>query len=310
MSDLLPFNLTEIVYEELLNQRRSNDGLMHSSSHMVGPLRHAQLDVAGAPKLPESLIRQIPMWTGTMWHDWIQARIKALGIPAMPEVKLNAWLPPGWGGTADLLIYNPEYRAFVLVDIKTTKGDGLKWIRKDGAKAEHLHQVSSYWWAVKKMGLALTKHAVIWYLPMSDTRDKSEIIEPIECEVTPLPQRALHTDMKRRQEAVAAYVDSLPFGYDPNGPPLPVGDYLTEALAEIPARTQKLKVAYKTGIAEVLLVPHWSSMFCAYPLELCDCREHGQTKIGEWSPSGEYVPRVGYEDIEPEATSTPKQYVL
>lgn len=299
---LLPFDLGELIYEELLAQRRGNDGLLHSSSHMVGPLRHVQLDVAGAPKLPEGLIRQVPMYTGTMWHAWLNDRIKSLGIPAMMEVKLTPWLPQGWGGTADLFIYNPEFQAFVLVDAKTTKGDSLKWIKKDGAKPEHVHQVSSYWHAAKKMGLPLAKEALVFYLPMTDTRDKNEIVEPLEIMVTPLPARALHAEMKSRKDAVAAYVDSLPFGYDPNGPALAVETYLTEELAPVPGRTQVLKRAYKTGVDEVLLVPHWSSMFCAYPLELCDCRQGGQTKIGEFNPRGRFVPREGYEDIPLEVT--------
>lgn len=300
MSALLPFDLTEIVYEELLSGRRSNDGLLHASSHMVGPLRHAQLDVAGAPSLPEGLIRQVPMWTGTMWHEWLQGRLKQLGVPVMMEVKLSPWLPKGWGGTADLFVYNPEYRAFVLVDLKTTKGDGLKWIRKDGAKPEHMHQVSAYWWAAKKMGIPLTKHAAIYYLPMTDTRDRNEVVEPILCEITPLPMKMLHAEMRSRQEAVAAYVDSLPFGTDPNGPALPLEDYLTPELAPVPDRVQALQYDKRAGQWNLQLKPHWSSMFCTYPLELCDCRLGGTNKIGEWNPKGEYVPREGYEHIVPE----------
>jgi hypothetical protein len=45
--NLLPFDLSEIVAEELAKGRRDNDGLLHASSHLVGPLRHAQLAVAG-----------------------------------------------------------------------------------------------------------------------------------------------------------------------------------------------------------------------------------------------------------------------
>lgn len=50
MSSLLPFDFTEILHETLERERREDDKLMHASSHLSGSLRHAQLDIAGAPK--------------------------------------------------------------------------------------------------------------------------------------------------------------------------------------------------------------------------------------------------------------------
>lgn len=303
MTGLLPLDLTEVIYEELLAGRRENDGLLHPSGHLRGSLRHTQLDVAGAPKLPQALIREVPMWTGTMWHEYIQGRLKRLGVPCMQEVNLTPWLPPGWGGTADLFIWNPSLRAFVLVDLKTTKGDSLKWIRKDGAKLEHVWQVSSYWHAAKKAGWPLAKEALLYYLPMSDTRDQYESAEPLEIEVSPIPLSELRPHMKTRQEAVQAYLDSLPFGHEV-GVPLPLDDYLTDELAPVQEREQKLWFERRTGQWKLKLSPNWSTRFCAFPLEVCDCSTQRETIVGAWAPDGDYIPRDGFEDIVPELAPT------
>jgi hypothetical protein len=66
----------------------------------------------------------------------------------MQEVKLDRrWLPDGWSGTADWIFWNADLGGFVLGDLKTIKGDGITWIEKDGAKREHLWQLSAYWHA-------------------------------------------------------------------------------------------------------------------------------------------------------------------
>jgi hypothetical protein len=58
----------------------------------------------------------------------------------------------GWAheasGTADWVFWNADLGWFVLGDMKTIKGDGIAWIEKDGAKREHLWQLSCYWHAL------------------------------------------------------------------------------------------------------------------------------------------------------------------
>src|SRR4051812_41279757 len=149
------------MYEELLRSRRPNDHLLHASSHLVGSLRHAQLDVAGAPKLPSAFTSEVTLMTGTLWHNWLNDALRRLGVPYMAEVNLTPWMPEGWGGTTDGLMWSPEHKGFVLVDFKTTKGEGMSYIAKGGAKEEHIWQTSLYWHAAKKMGIPLVKAVAI-----------------------------------------------------------------------------------------------------------------------------------------------------
>jgi hypothetical protein len=177
MTDLLPIDLGELFHQELLKSSRPNDHKLHASSYLKGSLRHAQLDVAGAPKRTSELLNEITLMTGTLWHQWMHDTLRQAGVPYMAEVNLTPWMPAGWGGTADFLIWNPELKAFVLTDAKTTKGESLKFIRRDGAKPEHVAQTSIYWHAAKKMGIPLAKIIGVLYWPKNDVRG-AELIEP------------------------------------------------------------------------------------------------------------------------------------
>lgn len=290
--------MTEVVREELNRQRRPNDGLLHASSHITGSLRHAQLDVAGAPRVESELISELRMMTGTFWHRWLADTLRNLGVPVMAEVNVTPWLPDGWGGTADLVIWNPELKAFVLADLKTTKGEGMRYIERDGAKAEHVAQTSAYWYALKKMGIPLAKVIGVYYLPMNDTRNKDEAIEPALVDFDPLPAKALQLAMAERHKRTAEYVQSLP--RMTNAAMNPPETWVTDALEPVQQRQQRLYLDRKTDTWELKLVPHWSAQFCPFPDELCDCSSQGTTKIGMYDIDGAYYPRPGFEEIEPE----------
>lgn len=295
MAELLPFDLTSVLHAELDNQRRAPDGLLHPSTHLNGPLRHAQLDMAGAPQERNSLVSEVTLMTGTMWHDWIGGVLKRLGIPAMLEVNLTPWLPEGWSGTADLIVWNPELKAWVLVDLKTTKGESIVWIHKKGAKEDHVLQTSTYWYALKKMGLPLVKRILVYYLPKNDVRGGG--VEPVMVDFPPMPEAALAKLMKGRGKAVTAYLESLP-KHEPE--PDEYDYWLTDQLADPQPREQVVRFNRTSGMYEVKLVPHWSAAYCPYPDELCSCSTLGTEKIGAYDQDGEYFPRKGYEAIEPE----------
>lgn len=301
MADLLPFDLGEVIHQELLRERRPNDYLLHASSHIMGSIRHAQLDVAGAPKRTSALLDEFVLKTGSLWHEWLHDTLRGLGVPYMAEVNLTPWLPAGWGGTADALIWNPELKGWVLNDWKTIKGEGLKFIRRDGAKPEHIAQTSAYWYAARKMGLPMVKRIAVLYLPKNDTRSKDELIEPLLVDFAPLPAKQLHGEMKKRSGRVSEYIESLPF--DPTDPVevnvRPLSDWVTDALEPVQERVQRAYLDKPSGTWELKLVPHWSAGFCPFHVELCDCSTQGTTKIGYWDIDGEYIPRTGYEHIEP-----------
>lgn len=297
--NLLPFDMGEIIHTELLKSRRPQDYLLHASGDIMGSLRHTQLGVAGAPTRTRGLLDEFVMMTGTLWHEWLHSTLRGLGVPYMAEVNLTPWLPPGWGGTADALIWNPGLKGWVLQDWKTTKGESLKFIRRDGAKAEHVAQTSAYWHAARKMGLPMVKRITVLYLPKNDTRSKDELVEPLLVDFDPLPAKALHGTMKQRAGRVSEYVASLPFDPKDVGEVnvRPLSDWVTDALEPVQEREQRKFLDRATGTWDVKLMPHWSAAYCPFAEELCDCSTQGQTKIGFFDTDGEYIARKGYEDV-------------
>lgn len=296
MQSIIPFSLTEIIQTELERERRSNDGLLHASSHLEGSLRHAQLDVAGAPKVPSDLVGQMALWIGSLIHEDIHRMLRKAGVFYSAEVNLTPWLPPGWGGTADAVIWNPELKAFVLLDMKTTKGEALRYILKDGAKVEHVAQTSAYWHALKKAGIPLAKAVAVYYLPKNPTRSKDDLIEPVMVDFTPLPAKQLNRTMAERAGRVSEYIESIPEKITS------LDDLVTDALEPVQPRQQRVYFDRKTDTYELKLVPHWSTAFCPFPTALCNCREQGTTKLGFFDVDGTYYPRPEYEDVEPEVT--------
>lgn len=301
MSDnILPFDIGEVISVELQNSNRPNDHLAHASSHMIGSLRHAALDVAGAPKKGRSIIDQIVLQTGTMWHSWIADTMARLGVPVMQEVNLTPWLPTGWAGTCDALFWSPRHKAFILGDYKTCRGSALKYIARNGAKVEHIAQASAYWHACVAMGLPMVKKIVIIYLPKDGAG--RDLIEPLQVTVEPLPKGPLHKDMAGRWGTISKYVTSL--GGTP-GQAVEVkslSGWVTDELPPTQEREQRLFYDKATGTSELKLVPHWSAEYCQYPVELCDCSTQGTTKLGLFDVTGEYLPRAGYEDVVPTLT--------
>jgi len=292
---LLPIDLGEVIYEELLRQRRPDDGLLHASSHLTAPLRHVQLDLAGAPQLPRPVVDEIVLMTGKMWHGWIENVLKKLGLPFMAEVNVTPWLPKGWGGTADIVMWHPQERGFVLVDVKTSKGENLRWRLERGASEGHVWQTSAYWHALRKMGLPMVKAIGVLYLPKNDTRKKDELVEPLMIEFEPMPIRKLASVMKGRRQRVEEYRADIA-----ERRPARLEEWITDSLEPVAERQQRVYFDRRLGTHVLKLVPDYTTKFCPFPLELCDCRTQGSTTIGVFEESGDYLPKSGWEDVEPE----------
>lgn len=305
---MLPLDLVGVLKEELQRDQRQPDGLLHASSDLVGSLRHSQLKLAGAPMKPTPIAQQLRLATGTMWHNRMHSAIERTGIPFMQEVKLDRWLPEGWSGTADWLFYDDQAGGWVLGDMKTAKGEGMKWVEKDGAKTEHLWQLSAYWHALVEAGLPMVRGFAILYVPMNDTFDE-EVIEPIVADCSPLSKDAVEGEMARRWHMCEVYLDSVEEHREyPMAPVLQRGDFLTDKLAAPMAREQKVVWNGKQGVFDVKLVPHWSTDFCPFETDLCDCSEQGVTKFGHYTLEGDYVPRKDYESIEPLVAPSASDY--
>ena len=269
------------------------------------------LEVAGAPQVASEIVSDIRLMTGTMWHNWAHDALVAAGVPFMQEIRLGGYLPEGWQGTADWLFWDPNARGFVLSDKKTIKGEGLRWIHKEGAKEEHLWQTSAYWHALFDMGFPMVEGVGVLYWPMNDTSDKNERIEPVVVEFTPLERGLVHGVMNDRWARTQEYLRSLP---DWSPPMLLVDEapafFLTPALAPEQERVQTVVWNGKTGggVFDVKLVPHWSTSYCPFPDELCGCSNQGTTKIGHYELDGTYVPRKDWADELPMVAPSEKDY--
>lgn len=311
---MIPIDLNAILEKGLAGDKRTPDNLLHASSDLAGSLRHSQLRFVGAPERPRPIVDDIRLRTGTMWHSYINELLTGAGVPYMAEVNLTPWMPTGWSGTADWLFWHPEYEGFVLGDLKTTKGEAIKWKERDGLSEEHLWQLSAYWHALIEAGFPMLDHFAIYYLPLNNVY-KEDDPEPTIIEAKPIGAARVYERMNERYQACEAYADSLlrSEGGD--------GTYVTDELAPIMERVQKLVWDYKAKHWNVVLVPHWLSDFCPYPNELCDCSEQGTTKVGHWLYHDvpleedamswdelEYVPRkdkrVDYSAIKPEVRPT------
>jgi hypothetical protein len=289
VSNIIPVDLPNLFLAEIEKGQRPEDGLLHSSGDLVGSLRHTQLRIAGVPKVRRTIASYIRLAHGTLWHDWFHGVLDRSGIPFKSEIKLNEWMPEGWGGTADWLIWNPEYEAWCLSDLKTTKGESIFWIQRDGAKKEHIWQVSSYWHALAASGIPLVKGFAVMYWPMNETSDSVDV-QPTVIECEPIPADVIIPVMEDRKARVDAYLAGA------------------EELAPEMEREQKYTWNKATRVFDLKLVPHWSTRFCEYSEEYCTCKNQGTTKIGHFQTDGEYIPRSGYEAYEPSMYPTEAEF--
>jgi hypothetical protein len=292
---MLDFDPVGALRASLAADRRPPDGLLHPSGDLRGSLRHSQLRAAGAPTLESDVVGDTRLMIGTLTHRWLESAFRS--APVMNEVKLDAWMPTGWTGTADAFFWNAERRGFVLVDYKTIKPEGIAYVLRDGMKEDHLWQASAYWWAAARMGIPLVVGFGVLYLPTQQLRAKDGFVQPTFQEGTPLPQELVEGVMAERWALTEAYLRSLPVTWnDPRAADLDPHEFVTDRLAPVQERVLKLTLnkQLKTPVINVSYVPHWSTEFCPYPDELCNCRQQGVTKFGHWTLEGGtpvYVPR-------------------
>jgi hypothetical protein len=256
------------------------------------------------------------MRIGTLTHTDFERIFR--GKPVMLEVNLRKWLPTGWTGTADWIAWNAEKKAFVLGDLKTSKAEAIPWIIKDGIKDTHQHQLSAYWYALRNMGVPLVRGYGVFYLPI--TQDVREPVQPTWQEATPLDEGYMRDLMTERWALTSAYLLSIEA--DKRRNPGPKGKFLTSELAPVQERTIRAywnKAASKAGGketpgVEVKLVPDWSTSYCDFDRDLCDCSTQKPEKLGTWlaGPEGvTFTPSRGkdgmYDPADPVGHPTDKQ---
>ena len=277
------------LLEQWLYKVREPSGNLYPSMDLIGSLRHSMLRVAGAPvRKQEDIMGLIRMETGTLWHDHFDMLWRKSQKPVMLEVRLTKYMPEGWSGRADWIVWSDEYRGFVLCDLKTTKSEGMAFLKKDGIKDAHLWQLSSYWHALVDAGFPMVRTINAHYLPMNPISGQQ--VKPELMETLPLPRDLVIGTMVDRAAQVKEYLAAV----------LSTGEFVNEFLAPVQPREQSLRWDGKRGVYEVKLLPNWSTSFCPYPPELCNCHEQGQTKLGEYAVGLDrllyYTPRKGFED--------------
>lgn len=316
---MVPVDLVGALRRGLAQDRRPPDGKLHCSSDILGSLRHAQLRLAGAPTIESELVSDIRLKTGTMWHDLIRDYFVNEGFAVMGEVRLGEYLPEGWQGTADWLFWDFAKRCFVLGDLKTIKGEGLYWVERDGAKAEHIAQLSAYYHALVDAGMPVRKGFFVCYLPMNpDSQARIEKVEPILVDCIPMNRDDLHATMNEKWAVTQEYIKAFRAAradhdktwtmFSPWDPPNSV--FLRDELAPPTPREQQLFWDKAKGRYDLKLVPSWKTKFCPYPNELCDCSEQGTTKVGHYEMNDDitYVPRHGHEDVVPTVAPQPDEF--
>lgn len=241
--------------------------------------------------------------TGTLWHSWANEALLASRLLVMQEVKLDPWMPEGWSGTADWVFWSAEHGGFVLGDLKTIRGDGIPWIEKDGAKREHLWQLSSYWWALYDAGLPMVEAFAVLYWPKDRGTRSDTPVKPVVMECKPLPRAEIYRVMEERWTATKAYLD----GIAQWSTPILDEVYLNEHLAPEQDRVQKLAWNTTTKVFDLKLVPHWSAAYCPFEAPFCSCSEQGVTKIGQFDTAGNYKARKGYEHVSPTEAPTVRE---
>lgn len=296
MGELFPVDLPNLLTQAIEADKRPPDGKLHASSDLVGSLRHTQLRVVGAPTRPERTGSGFRNMTGTLWHKYVENLLRGNGVEVETEVKLDDSMPRGWSGTADYIFFHPGYEAYVLGDLKTVKAENMFFISRDGAKEEHIWQLSLYFHALVERGLPMLNAVGVLYIPFFDTHITSPSPQPLLQEVTPLPSEVVLERAESRFNAVREVFEGLDRG-----------DKLEELLAPEQDRVQKKVWDGKKAIFNVLLVPHWSAAYCDWDAPLCNCRDQGTTKIGHYDLDGSYHPRKGYEDIAPTVEPTRKE---
>jgi hypothetical protein len=178
----------------------------------------------------------------------------------------------------------------VLGDLKTARGESFSYLSRDGAKSEHIWQLSAYFYALLDMGLDMVNGFFVLYWPMNAVVRQE--VEPRIEECEPLSREEVYGLMQSKYEAVTEYLDSLTFED---------GEYVNfvenTAISPEMERVPKLIWNKQRDCFDVKLVPHWSTAYCPFEDDLCACNRQGVTKIGEWRRDTPYEFNITNESV-------------
>lgn len=109
----------------------------------------------GDERSDDSLWKQVMFDQGSKMHERFSYYI-SLGLPNAwqvygIEVNCTDWLPNDDVGSADLVLWKPDDKEFLVVEIKTQRGRGIQRIKSNGKpKNSHRLQCQGYLYALKR----------------------------------------------------------------------------------------------------------------------------------------------------------------
>lgn len=283
----MDLNFGEKLKKTLLDGNRKPDGLLHCSGLAHCEYSQIQQAMGEVKEEDPDLIDLTVMYTGTMWHHYIQCQV-LLGKPQdayderllMVELDLSRWLPEGWSGSTDGVFLMDRQWA-VPIDIKTMNGEGMRYIK--GVKPEHRWQVSAYRVGIESAinqwraaGLSpwekieLHPQCVILYMPVS--RAKDYLAEPVEIWFDPLPEAVVVAEMEKRAASLQWYKDT---GEN-------IGDLMPMEIVE-----KRTTGGWKT----LSMSNNWWVNYC--PAKDCPCAKRTGKILGKRDPSGTVMTNLG-----------------
>lgn len=244
-----------------------NDNMLHFSTHLQHDRHTAIYTQHGYPEdtWDRPWMNTLPLFQGTAIHEELHRIMEDkyplydAEVPVMGSKKFKYV----WTGTADAYILD-EDDVFWLIDYKTISGASFEYL--DGAKPEHVLQISAYYHFHEHPDYGKPDKCAILYLPTTpDYRRRWP--EPLLVEVTPLPKDDLKARMIQVEYAIDVYA-------------------ATNDLPQPPKGEYKWKKNKKEDHWELWWYPHYSSLFCPWKgqeEDPCGCSKFSRYVVGTWS---------------------------
>lgn len=141
----MSFSFEKLIKDGIQANNREPDYKLHPSTHLSIPLRRLELESIGYPKQKGKYDSSHRLLTGTLWHEWLEKLLTESGATVSLELNVTSWLPTGWAGRLDCLLWDKARGKHDLYDFKTT-GD-VTYVRRE-PKWEHVQQANLYMDAV------------------------------------------------------------------------------------------------------------------------------------------------------------------
>lgn len=253
--------ISNIKYET--NSPR-NDNLLHFSTHLQHD-RHTAIYMQHS--YPEDTwdrpwMNTLPLFQGTAIHEQLHKIMADKYLEYKPEVPVwgNKDFQYVWTGTADAYIHDHDDKHW-LIDYKTISGTSFEYL--DGAKPEHVLQISAYYHF--NVDEKPDKCAILYLPTTPDYRRRWP--EPTLIEVVPMSKTDLYHRMHTVEHAIEKYAKLGEL------PQPPKGEY-------------KWKKNAKEKRWDLWWWPHYTSMFCPWKGQKedpCGCSKFNRVFIGSWS---------------------------